>query len=619
MNFKTIARLLLGFTGAVFALFALLAYQLGLDKNTAWGASRVALLAFGLVLLLGCFREEIRKFLAPGLERVISFWRSKVVRHSRNFTERAKSRWAFQTTQKMRSSRAAQTASRMSKQSGPLLSLVVLIGIGVFYLWVITSGQWTVWPTEMSYYDKLSDALAHGQLYLIEEPSTELLALADPYDLKTRLDSGASYLPDASLYRGKYFVYWGPVPALFFWVIKSFKEVALNDAFLVIGFLVALTLCMRFLWDGMRKRFLQPVSGGELFLFSLTTSVVIPIPYLLARPGTYEASIAGGQFFLMGALVCIFLAFKKKERIQKKWLALASSAIILAAGTRVSLSFSLVFLSFMVALYLLGQQKGLRERLTNLFIFLVPQGLGAGLLLLYNLLRFDSPWEFGMRYALSVTHMPDTAPHFLNFANILPNLFIYLFRLPEVSGEFPFLSVSWVDASAWPFFIKLPPFYYYSEPAAGLLFLSPVTVFVMIVFYKVFRHLSVLKNRKVSMMFVYEQRDAFQTWWLFTLCGTVAISFITVLLFFAATMRYMMDFIPLLVLLAFSGGSMWARESPTDNIPPRGRRVLFVAACWVTIVSGLLLSMSGPNNHLLNKNPVLYEKLGSFLQSLIGP
>lgn len=622
MTLRRITRLLLGLMGFGFVFLAILAYRLGLDKNPAWGSSRTALFVFGLAALVVCFWGEASSLLTPGFRQVVGAWQRGVASPAQRLVLKLKRLQAIQTTlalaEKTRSLPAARGLSRLGRLKSVLVSLAALAGIAVFYWWVITSGLWTVWPTATSYYDKLADAFLQGQVSLLEKPSSELLSLKDPYDLQERLDSGASYPSDVSLYQGKFFVYWGPAPALIFLAIKSLAPLALNDAYLVIGFLFGVLLWMGLLLTAMGRSFFSKSPGGIMFLFLLTAGVTIPIPYLLARPGTYEASIAGGQFFLLAALTFIFWGLKE-ERVKKKWLALGSAGIILAAGTRISLSFALLFLSFMVLLYLLKKPETVGQKLVNLSVFFLPQALGAALLLAYNFLRFDSLWEFGMRYALSVTHMPKSAPYFLHIANILPNLYLYLFRLPEFAAEFPFLSVPWVDASVWPFWIKLPPFYYYSEPVAGLAVLAPVVLFVWFAYRRAFAAIADLRRTPASTSSENWASDTFQAWWLATLCGVTAIIFITVLMFFASTMRYLMDFVPLLLLLSFFGGWMAAREILPGRSARWGRMILFPAACFVTILAGFLLSLSGPNNHLLNNNPALYEALGRFFERFLGP
>jgi hypothetical protein len=61
------------------------------------------------------------------------------------------------------------------------------------------------------YYPLLTDAFLAGQTSLLIEPPAELLALPNPYD---PIANAQLRLHDVSLYQGKYYLYFGPVPAL---------------------------------------------------------------------------------------------------------------------------------------------------------------------------------------------------------------------------------------------------------------------------------------------------------------------------------------------------------------------------------------------------------------------
>ena len=84
-----------------------------------------------------------------------------------------------------------------------------------------------------NFYGLLGDAFLSGQTYLKITPSPQLLALADPYDPH----ANAPYLLwDASLYNGKYYLYFGPGPALIWAAAKAIFGVSLSDPQLVLGF-----------------------------------------------------------------------------------------------------------------------------------------------------------------------------------------------------------------------------------------------------------------------------------------------------------------------------------------------------------------------------------------------
>ena len=62
-----------------------------------------------------------------------------------------------------------------------------------------------------NYYSMLSDAFLSGRLSLLLEPRKELLDIPNPYDSSANKDLR---FHDASLYEGKYYLAWGPAPAL---------------------------------------------------------------------------------------------------------------------------------------------------------------------------------------------------------------------------------------------------------------------------------------------------------------------------------------------------------------------------------------------------------------------
>ena len=64
--------------------------------------------------------------------------------------------------------------------------------------------------------------MAHGQLYLEEEPPDWLKSMDDPYDKSARdelqKETGEPYLFDVAYYDGHYYVYFGVVPVLMFYL-----------------------------------------------------------------------------------------------------------------------------------------------------------------------------------------------------------------------------------------------------------------------------------------------------------------------------------------------------------------------------------------------------------------
>ena len=89
--------------------------------------------------------------------------------------------------------------------------LVVWGSIAWLFAWTASGGTYRFQSASVPYYDLLADAFLAGQFHLLIAPRPELLALANPYD---PVLNGPLRLPDASLYNGKYYLYFGPVPGL---------------------------------------------------------------------------------------------------------------------------------------------------------------------------------------------------------------------------------------------------------------------------------------------------------------------------------------------------------------------------------------------------------------------
>jgi hypothetical protein len=112
------------------------------------------------------------------------------------------------------------------------------------YVWLVSIGTWTKWPQTYSHYDMLAAAFRLGQLYLEKQPSPALLALPNPYDPAMLKD--VPYLMDASLYRGRYYLYFGPVPALILLVAKFLIPGVVWDLYLVFASPAEYSYCNRF-------------------------------------------------------------------------------------------------------------------------------------------------------------------------------------------------------------------------------------------------------------------------------------------------------------------------------------------------------------------------------------
>ena len=148
-----------------------------------------------------------------------------------------------------------------------LSSAVVGGCIVLIYVWIISIGTWTTWPVTTDYYDLLANAFSHGQLHLETKPDPALLALDDLYNPDNR--EGIPVLWDLAIYKGEYYLYWGPVPALSLAVFKPFYATPITDNTLTLIFMVGLLIFQIMLILELWKNYF-PETPGWIILLSIT-------------------------------------------------------------------------------------------------------------------------------------------------------------------------------------------------------------------------------------------------------------------------------------------------------------------------------------------------------------
>ena len=188
------------------------------------------------------------------------------------------------------------------------------------HAWILSAGWVTPWPQYSSYYNRLSRSLLRGEVSLSPGPAAAHLALTDPYDpVANHPFRQREGVHDAVLFGGKFYLYWGPVPALLLTAVKGATGVRLvGDHYLVFAFaagtMLFTTLLVRRLWG----RFFPDQPAWTLFLGVTVAGLAAPLAYLMGRAAVYEAAILGGQFFLLAGLYLLCPAPERTPRPTKR-------------------------------------------------------------------------------------------------------------------------------------------------------------------------------------------------------------------------------------------------------------------------------------------------------------
>lgn len=481
-----------------------------------------------------------------------------------------------------------------------ILSLVTLL-IAFTYFFIGSAGHLKTWPSYTSYYDEQAEAFRHGQLNLLNGPAPELLAQANPYDSKfSRL-----WRFDLSLYKGKYFTYWGPVPALLQAGVKAVLGIhgLIGDQYLAGASLFLCSVAGAFLVYRMAERLFPDLPLLFAGLGALGFACANPAPFLVATGGVYQAAITAGQAFILLGLAFAFDAVWRAANSLpfQKYLVTAGTLWALACGSRIIL---IPTVGLLVVATVLATQRSKghfgRPFLVSLLSVGTPVVLGGGVLLFYNWLRFDNWLEFG------TGKMVTLLPFRVSAGYLGINFYSYLFRAPTLGCHFPFITApSGSDAMTAPSPIHVPPGYM-PEPLVGLFATSPGILFgavAMITCTMIVR--SMRRPGTNALPKELGTRSRLYLWcaFCFTVCGTVSGAGWYAL--FLASMRYLADISFGLGLLGLLGGwTLWSSLRP-GSWPHRLTSFALLASGAATIAAGLLLGYQGYNRHFKSFNPQL--------------
>jgi hypothetical protein len=486
------------------------------------------------------------------------------------------------------------------------LALIVVGTIGV-YVFFVSAGRWSRWPVYWGYYDHLADAFRSGQLHSLIQPNPLLLAQADPYDPQHRW----LWVWDFSLYKGKYYLYYGPVPALFQGAAKMVLGIwgVIGDQYLVFGFCCLCLVFQTLLLVRVAERVFPRLPRYLVIAAALAAAFANPTPHMLSSGGHYQAAIVGAQAFLLLGLVlaCDAVWLASYVRSSRLRLALAGSAWALAIGCRVTAGPTVALLIIATVFCVVRPTPNrLRSLATDALWVGVPVALGVFVLLLYNRARFDAWFDFGVAYQLNTVKWRTSA----SFVPL--NVYSYLFRTPDFSCAFPFvLQHVNRDALAFPAWLRPPADYSTQEVLVGLAvavpwaWLAPLGLILCTTrFWRIAR-------RPESGVAAAGARLALWCVACFTILATAMIP--PSVAAFCATMRYLGDAtFGILLLAALGAFSLY--ESARHR--PRLRRSLGALLCLAagaTIAIGLLLGIQGYDGQFKNNNPDLTSKLDRVL------
>lgn len=479
------------------------------------------------------------------------------------------------------------------------LWLVAALTVAAFvYVYFVSAGRFTDWPVYGTYHDLQADGFLSGHTYLPVEPAPELVHAADPYD---RVNIRYWWL-DLSYYRGKYYIYWGPTPALLQALGKALLGVhrVVGDQY--VGFFSACLACLSgaLLIERLARRLFPKVPQWFLFVSVLAFAFANPMLHGVTNAGTYHTAILSAQGWLLcGLLVAFDIVWYAGTSAERRWRLLAAGVCwSLSLASRVTVAPTLAVLIAFTALAVgwASNRRWLRIVSVSLWIGLPIAATGIALLA-YNKFRFGSWTEFGLSLQLSgYPRLHFQAKDWLKYS--LPNLYSYTLRPFVSSCQFPYTFQVWrMPHGAFPDGFPLPDDYQIDEPVIGWLRAVPITWLGAFTFWLVPRPSGFkARHRRVYL------------WCLLSFGAIALLTGLTGMGVYGATMRYLSDVTPGLVLFGLLG-AMALRSSRLGQLLPQVTGVAFAVLGAATIVLGMLIGYQGYNGHFALHNPKLDERI----------
>ncbi len=421
-------------------------------------------------------------------------------------------------------------------------------------------------------YSLLTAGFLSGHLHLPAEPSAELLNLKNPYDPVERGYLSNKSLPDlfydTTLYKKKYFLYFGPLPALsFFMPIKLLTGFYPPESLAIFTFLTLGMLVTYYLLFLIKDKYFPLISETQeyfaIFLLGFSGNATV----LLARPSSYEVAIASAFFMMSLALLFLYRVFENHFRFRDTFL--FGLCLALTVAGRPHFVFVAIFLLVVVSIFVVRYVEAIRLRkiLSAVFFPMVTIGIA---LALYNYLRFDSIFEFGAHYQLDYNNNLTSGIYKrTNLHNFLLCLYSYTFNIFESRHHFPYIAFT--PAFNNPNFVI--------EPTAGIFRIAPV-IMLCALLPSLFIW---LKQKKISISY------GLFTNYIGMLACVPIIIFIFLLTLNGAVQRYESDFLPYLVMLSIL--SLWFFEkSPAAHYWKRTARSFYYLAGFRGILIGYALA-----------------------------
>lgn len=354
-----------------------------------------------------------------------------------------------------------------------ILVTALWIGLGFFWSGSKVDFNEATKPHHQQY-KELAQTLANGSVALPYEPSEELLKVENPYDTVYLQANNIEYLADYAYFNEKYYVYFGIVPELMFYL--PYHLITGNDLanhYVVFAYYALFVVGVFLLFREVIIRYFKDVKFVSYILVSSFTVTAGTFAYIFFTADIYSVPIMGGLALSALGLWLWMLSARlygiKKENARNAKsagsaensgdsgsavsfkagaaLTIGSLCMAMVAGCRPQmLLFSLLLIPILgPSIWGPDMSRGgtwagrifNKKSLGRSLCIIVPHAAAAAVVMWYNWARFGSVWDFGATYSLTNNDMNLRGT---NLSRMMLGLMTFLFGVPNVNGVFPYLQ-----------------------------------------------------------------------------------------------------------------------------------------------------------------------------------
>ena len=485
-----------------------------------------------------------------------------------------------------------------------ILPAVLFVAVSIVaFAW--PSYNQAVRNAELNEYAVLADSLLHGKVSVgdageLVKSTENKIVFWNSYSSEVKFDY--------AYYNGKYYVYFGILPCLVFFLpyrlltghdlpnyipVVSLCLVLLAEIYVILGMLI--------------RRYFRGVPYMARLLMTMTACGGMGIPFFVSVPDHYMIAILSGTVLCIAGGMCWLRAYvpdpsvqlPEKNSMREQLVFISLGSVCMAAVSLCRPTLLIPGLAMLSAIFLTEYKNVLnmpKARILKIMLAAgIPYILFAVICMYYNYIRFDSVFDFGA--SKNMTTIPFNGNHGYLPYQVARSLYEYLVAPANFTPEYPFFAHQhWKQISEGSSILAI------TKPDIGLFTGAPVLWLGVLCL--AFR--KGLKEKKLWNCLV-----------ALLVCAFVLIIFATRFTF-CITDRYTLEFSFIFFLWAFIGiMELWERMKKSDQ-GVLGVVFFFITALMlVSVLYGALQIIPGKLPYNLScGNTELYYRiyyLGNFM------